>query len=428
MTRAGSASAASVARAAARPWRRWLLDGLVGLALPLLVGLSQAHLWRPAPAAVYNWAADEMLAGRFGPRLYDDSYALQATLGYNHGQGQDILSPTPPILVFFIAPARWLPEGVLRVLWLGLDIAVPFLAVWLTFRAVSLPSLALAGACTALLLLSGPLWENNLRGQVLHWQMLLCALALYSLARGRQGLAGASLGFMFLLKLAGWPVWLMLAQRRHWRALAAIGLSAAALAAVSLPWVRLDTWLFYLTSVLPRWAQTPIAVVPAYQTVAGFWQHLLRYDATFNPAPLLNLPWLATALSIVSTLALLGLTLFGMRRAPLLLAAGAGLILTVLLAPIAEQYHYLTAAPALIVAAVEWHRHGHRPALGLLLLASAWLMFWPINYKDPRLAAGWLALLAYPRLWGGLLLWGGGLALALLHTQYGPLTLYRRAA
>src|SRR5438093_5998176 len=96
--------------------------------------------------------------------------------------------------------------------------------------------------------------------------------------------------------------------------------------------------------------QAPIAAVPAYQTVAGFWQHLLRFDPSTNPAPVADRPRVAAALSLISTVALLGLTLVGLRRAPLLLAVSAGLVLTVVLAPIAEEYHYLTAAPALIVA------------------------------------------------------------------------------
>jgi hypothetical protein len=187
---------------------------------------------------------------------------------------------------------------------------------------------------------------------------------------------------------------------------------AAAVVLLSLPWVKIETWQFYLVTVLPRWVQAPIAAVPAYQTVGGFWQHLLRFDPSLNPAPVANRPRLAAALSLACTLALLGLTLVGLRRAPLLLAVSAGLVLTVVLAPIAEQYHYLTAAPALIVAGVEWNRLGHHFSLGALLVLAAVLMFWPLPYKDPRLAVGWLAILAYPRLWGGLLLWGGLYSLA----------------
>lgn len=398
--------------APANPWRRWALDGLIGVALPLAIGLSQVHLWRPGPAIVYDWAASEMQAGRFRPQLYDDTYALQAVADYTYGQARDILSPTPPTMFVFMLPFEWLPSGLSGGIWLALDILAPLLAMWLTLKALNLPSLPLAGVCTSLLLLSMPLWENNARGQVLHWQMLLCALALYALARGREALAGASVGFIFLLKLAGWPVWGVLALRAHWRALMWAAGAAAVFVLLSLPWVKLDTWQAYVFSVLPRWVQAPIAAVPAYQTVTGFWQHLLRFDPSLNPAPVADRPRLAAALSIACTLALLGVTLIGLRRAPLLLAVSAGLVLSVVLAPIAEEYHYLTAAPALIVAGVEWFRTGHRVPLGLLLVLAGVLMFWPLPYKDPRLAAGWLAVLAYPRLWGGLMLWAGLCGLA----------------
>ncbi len=388
------------------------MDGLIGLALPLAIGLTQFSVWRAGPGLVYAWAADEMRAGRFGPQMYDDAYALQAVAAYSHGQSRDILSPTPPTMFAFIVPFQWLPASVGRLVWLSVDLLAPWLAVWLTLRALKVPGLALAGVCTALLFMSMPIWENNARGQVLHWQMLLCALALLALARGQEALAGAGLGLVFLLKLAGWPVWLVLAVRARWRALTAVAATATALVLLSLPWVRLDTWLYYAGTVLPRWVQAPVAAVPAYQTVAGFWQHLLRFDPVTNPAPVADRPWLAAGLSIASSLALLGLTLWGLRRAPLLLAASAGLVLTVVLAPIAEQYHYLTAAPALIVAGVEWYRQGRQWSLGALLALAAGLMYWPLAYKDARLGAGWLAVLAYPRLWGGLLLWGGLYGLA----------------
>jgi hypothetical protein len=394
--------------------RRWMLDVFLGLALPLAIGLSQLSVWRSGPAIVYVWAAGEMQAGRFRPQLYDDAYALQAVADFTHGQARDILSPTPPTMFVLMLPFVWLPAPLSAGLWLALDMFTPLLAAWLALRAMDVSSLALAGVCAALVLMSMPLWENSARGQVLHWQMLLAALVLYALARGRAALAGAGLGLIAVLKLAGWPVWGLLALRGRWQALGWVALTGAAVALLSLPLVHLDTWLYYLFTVLPHWLQAPVAVVPAYQTVAGFWQHLLRFDPSLNPAPLANRPRLAAALSLSSTLALLGITFYGLRRASLLLAAGAALVLTVILAPIAEEYHYLTLVPVLIIASVAWVRSGHRFALGLLLFLSAVLMFWPLPYKDPRLAAGWRALLAYPRLWGGLLLWGGLYALARL--------------
>jgi hypothetical protein len=84
-------------------------------------------------------------------------------------------------------------------------------------------------------------------------------------------------------------------------------------------------------------------------------------------------------------------------------------------APFGEGYHAVLALPALLVAA-WWAWRGGRYgswtwmlwgalALAALLLAA------PLPYKSPALAAGWLALLAYPRVYGAYLLW---LVLALM--------------
>jgi hypothetical protein len=39
------------------------------------------------------------------------------------------------------------------------------------------------------------------------------------------------------------------------------------------------------------------------------------------------------------------------------------------------------------------------------LTATLFLIGWPLPYTAPELARGWLALLAYPRLYGGWALW-----------------------
>ena len=80
-------------------------------------------------------------------------------------------------------------------------------------------------------------------------------------------------------------------------------------------------------------------------------------------------------------------------------------MLGIVLQPAAEQYAYVTAFVPFVVATREWLR---RPtsAGGICLAAAALLVYAPLPYKNPRLWQGTIALLAYPRLFGGLLLWG----------------------
>jgi hypothetical protein len=100
-----------------------------------------------------------------------------------------------------------------------------------------------------------------------------------------------------------------------------------------------------------------------------------------------------------------GLTLALSRRAPLRLAFGAMTMAGIVSVPFAEQHHYTLAVLPLFVVAGAWSKGQGRAAGWLLGLAAA-LIGLPLPYEAPALSQGALALLAYPRLYGGLLLWG----------------------
>ena len=60
-----------------------------------------------------------------------------------------------------------------------------------------------------------------------------------------------------------------------------------------MPWVGVDSYRRWAVEVVPTWLTTPKLMVPAYQTVAGFLGHLFRYDQRWNPAPIVNVPFIA---------------------------------------------------------------------------------------------------------------------------------------
>jgi hypothetical protein len=272
-----------------------------------------------------------------------------------------------------------------------------------------------------------------------------------------EAVAGLALALMLVLKVAGawlWPL-LLLAGRR--RTLAWAGLVAAGLALASLPWIGLGTWHTYL-ALLPGAAGDPKRTVTAYQTVTSLFGHLLDYDARWNPAPIADAPWAAAALTLIASLSALGLTAWwqvypslsprrsdnhqdtkaprcfnlsestqsirfwslgalvanyqkacqatnpelGVRR--LTLALAMSLVATN--APFAEEYHYTLVLPSLLVAA-WWVSQARVGLIGLALLALAALLLGaPLAYESARLQGGWVALLAYPRVYGAYLLWG----------------------
>ena len=86
----------------------------------------------------------------------------------------------------------------------------------------------------------------------------------------------------------------------------------------------------------------------------------------------------------------------------------AALTLGVVLLPFAEEYHYTLLV--LPFAAAVGHLAGDnrrvKPLRVAWLAVAVLLVAAPINYKDPWFFDGWHALLAYPRMYGGWLLWG----------------------
>ena len=151
--------------------------------------------------------------------------------------------------------------------------------------------------------------------------------------------------------------------------------------------------------------------VAAYQDLPGLVWHLLRPDPRWNPAPALAALRLAAALAIALPLTLMAATFLLTRRADPrcrrtdALALAAWMTLTIILSPVSEDYHYTLLLVPIVILLAYWRDAGPgRPALIALALGVA-LIGAPLPYKDPALSVGARALLAYPKLYGALVLW-----------------------
>jgi hypothetical protein len=74
-----------------------------------------------------------------------------------------------------------------------------------------------------------------------------------------------------------------------------------------------------------------------------------------------------------------------------------------------EEYHYTLTLPAvftLLALALQAEPGARRELMLLLAVVGTLLIAAPLHHTDPRLSPGLRALLAYPKLYGGLLLAG----------------------
>lgn len=347
----------------------------------------------PDGFAAYYTASRALVEGRAGVWFYDDAVFRADVERVTSGRAGDIFWANPPTAALLLAPLAPLSAGVARAIWIAVSLV--FLCLALGFLANRLARRDAAWFALPLLFVSAPVTEGLVHGQAYISLLALMAIAYLGLDRRTPRLAGAALGVAALLKLSGLPLWVLLAARREWRALAWGAGTCVAGVAASIPLVGVATWKTFVFRAVPSFLRDPAVAVTAYQTLPGFFRHLFRYDAAWNSTPIANWPLVAEVITAIAGLALLALAVARARTAPLAWTFAVGLILSTILVPAAEQHAYVLLFPALLLLLSR----RPTPVYGI----AAALVLVPLPYTRP-LARGFGALLAYPRLYGALLL------------------------
>jgi hypothetical protein len=332
-----------------------------------------------------------------GDHLYDERLFLERSMQVSGGQARDVYSPDPPPLAVACLPLAYLQLLDARHVWIWLNVL--FLGLAITLVAVQFarpPQLLTITLLTALFTLAAPTRDQFFLGQLYALLLLLHVIGWRAYIGRRDALAGTALGLAMVLKVSGWPIGLLMIAQRRWTAVGWAVIAALGVAIITLPWVGVDAWREELLSGIPKVLGSSAATLTAYQDTTGFWQHWFRYDAQLNPSPVMDAPWLATTLTMASTvIACIALV---MRKCPSYARFAAAVALIELLSPAAEQYHYtVLLLPLAILWRDAWLRRS-RFALGAAAVAT-FLIGWPIHYKSPH--AAWAVMLSYPRLFGG---------------------------
>ena len=422
------------------------------LAFACALAVLIAHVLLPSAARrthgfVSGYTASRLLlSGGFGPRVYDEGWYMRQVQLQTGWEVQEIFSPNPPTFALLSLPFAWLAPQAGKAAWLWASLAFLGLGVWLSAKVflqelggLRLPALILLAAFA---LLSGPVVSNFAWGQSYILVFLLLAGALWGLAPtpsgrglaptpsgkglaptpsgrgwplrlaptlpGRERLAGVCLGLALLLKANGALLLIPLLARRRWRVLGWSLGTALGVALAALPWTGWEVWAAYPAAIRAFLAD-PSVSVSAYQGLYGFLSHLLRYDPTWNPTPLAVLPGLVQPLYLFLLALATAITLWLGRQASLSALLAAFVSLNVFFTPIAEEYHFAALLIPLIFLAREFTLPDPpaAPAFGgqLALAGTMLLLGLPMAAISPAHTDGWLALLAYPRLYAGILVW-----------------------
>jgi hypothetical protein len=352
----------------------------------------------------YYAAARLLLDGRMSAQIYDPDYFRPLVRAATHGQAEDIFNANPPTTTLLFAPLAPLTVEMARRVWMVLSalllLAGLGLLVWVFGGRPFAPTLALVGGVG---LLFQPVASNFEFGQAYALLFFLLSVATAAFVRQRDAVGGLALAVALLLKPAAAILLLVLLWVRRWRFIALTVGVAAATVLLTLPVFPLSMWRAY-GQLLAEAGRGPWVCVTAYQTSRSLLCHLLRYDAFWNPQPVADAPWLATALYLLLGLVTLAAILALGRRRPVA-AFVAAVAWSVLLAPLGEQYHHIPMLIPTTWLIVKW-QHGRLPGQSarLALLLGVLLYVMPYPFLHPRLNEGWMALLAYPRLAAGWLI------------------------
>jgi hypothetical protein len=359
---------------------------------------------RPSSGFVAYFTASRLLcAGPEPSRFYDDAVFATAVRRITPGVF-DIFNVNPPTTSLLMLPFAGLGYPQARIAWTLLSLASVAATCLFLLRESGLRGAWLA-ASIALVLTFQPLAANLAQGQAYGVLLGLLAVAWYGFRRRRDIPLGVALGLAGVLKTMGGLLWLLLLFERRWRSLAWAAATVLAVALASLPWLGVDAWRTYLGH-LPELASRPTIAVTAYQSLPGLLRHLLTLDVQWSPNPLTAAPRLAALLGMALAAAMIALPLYTALPKDERDLSFAGFVFAGLaLTPYSMDYHY-TLALLPIFALLPWVREQRRFLVWVVFIVAVVLIGADFPYRSPRLAAGALALLAYPKLAGACLLWG----------------------
>lgn len=417
-------------RASSSSWVAGLLcGGALAIYCVVVVVPASRHPNTTGFAAYYTAARVLLETPHDLKWVYDNPWFQRRIDAFGFDGVGDIYNIQPPTMSLMFAPIAWMSPGRARLVWIVCSVAFWWLGLTLLAAALALrrgrvdPRLRLAALTSAYV----PLADNLHRGQAYALLFfLLCAAIHFALLRNARArwLAGVPLGFMLVLKMAGLWFWPFLLVARRWQIILAAAATALIVAIFAAPAMGGQPWRLYLEQ-LPRLGSDPVRYVTADQTVTSLTGHLFVFDPRWSPAPAARLRPLAIGLSLMVTMVALVVSarlqrLASEERDARTLSWGLLTALCVSLTPIAESYHYLLVLPAVVIAFWWAARRGASRISWTALILAVLLLITPFRLYGWRpIQAGWLALLAYPRLYGAFALWGW-LARALSRYESGP--------
>lgn len=358
---------------------------------------------RHSAGFITYYTSSKLLIENADPARFYDRTWFQTQIEKHSSKVRDIYHANPPTMSLMLLPFVGFDYTTSRISWTLFNLAIIIGTGGWLLKQLNLKGIWLVGLATFFLVFQ-PIYANFHEGQAYVLMFGLLVVAYYGYRQENEILLGIALALMMILKTAGILLWVLIFVQRRWKALGCGIAFVFAIVLFSLPRIGLEAWKIYGQLLFELTSQPELSVT-AYQTHLSFFLHLFTFNAQWNPSPILISPVLGNWLPKITFIIMLGTSsyyAFQTHKSDLIFASFA--VLSIILSPVSQDYHYtMLLVPIVILIA----RTREYPSLwfGLILVIATVPIAVSFPYKSSQLTAGVWALFAYPKLYGGLILW-----------------------
>lgn len=346
-------------------------------------------------------------------KSFDTTYFNKKITEYGF-QGIHDVQNNIPTNAFAYIPVAWMNPLPAKMTWGILSIVIYILSITFLMKSFEIK---VTGNTGLFLIIVAFLWHpayiNINLGQLYILLMFLFSLSVLGLKRKGTFSTGVPISLGMLVKGYGLISFLFFLVIKKYKEFLISILFVAVVVLLVLPIISIETWATYYKVILSTLGQNKTDSVVAYQTINGFFRHMLIKDTDLNPHSLLELSgrFVFTVVLFVDLL-IISITLIKTYRtrndrAMNLFSYAALIAVGVLTAPLAEEYHYVLFLPLVFALGNRLliaDKVRNDIVIKIFYLLALGLIIVPFNYKVLQDAAFPLILLAYPKLYGGILL------------------------
>jgi|SRR5579883_1725247 len=382
--------------------------------LILSIGVFTIYCYPRVPKVTHDYGAyykfsRALIDGRNVGALYD-STALNDP-HYSYGIQQTDVSYNLPTNAFTLLPFAWMDAYSARIAWEIFSISGFIAAIIILLRIYKIPWQGNLGLGVLTLAFAWyPAYNNVTLGQLYMLLLFLFVLSLWGMTEKRIFLTSLPIAAALLLKGYGAIPLLWLLYHKRWREAAIVISTVIIVIAGTLPMLGVESWVTYYHEIFLKLGQMPTDSFVVYQAINNFMRHLFIYSKDWNPYPLMALPSnIIHALVIIINLLVVGIALIktGGTNDSQKISYAIAMAVGVVTSPLSFEYHYILFLPlviGLLAKLFSEDLHFQPSSSSIIILAAIVLMALPLHYADLQTASPPLILLAYPKLYAGLII------------------------